>query len=724
MSLTSSFPMAFGMMMVENVPFMHVICNVAIEAQGMGEATFATVFVAFAISTISVGVFFYLLGYFNMGNIVYFFPKHVIVGCIGGIGIFLFTTGMEGSTNVTWRWEIDVISKFFSITLLPLWLTSLAFELLLRFLSSRIKNPLLAPFFFVSIPFVFYILLLIVGIPINRAHEMGWFFEGVTGSVDPLLIWKLIDFSKVNWFSILRSTPTIIALTVFSLMHVPINIPSLAISTGCPADMNNELKAHGISNILSGMCGGLQNYICYCNSVTYFKCNGGGMLSGILLAMSSAVFFFIGPSAVVFVPRCMAGCLLMHIGSDLTKEALWDSIGAFDVFEYGSVVAITIVMTAYGMTAGLALGVFCAALTFTLQSSRNVPPIRAVRSARTLRSSQWRSLKMNEVLDAHSQQISVVQLQGHLFFGNATLISSKVESILALAAATRSIDFIVLDFTLVLAIDTSAAETIAKIYEICERHKVRLCYSRASPGGFPCVSKLSEKLKGLTVKDQDSDSRTSQKSNASTSEKDDRPVKSEKVKDKVKGKGKGSNFRSLNIDGQRPFLEEDYSVYVAPPHTNLQVDVESNSNSQRERDVAPSGEDSIFVADSLDEGLAWCEDVLISEYLPSSNIRDPYSDAVLEGGKPLPAYLRQLHALCPYESPDVVNLLFAKFKKEYVKGGTVLWTQGEVSNRAVLLCRGKLVSTLEEEGEKVVSEDIPVGHLVSTAVTYYFTVLL
>ena len=190
MSLTSSFPMAFGMMMVENVPFMHVICNVAIEAQGMGEATFATVFVAFAISTISVGVFFYLLGYFNMGNIVYFFPKHVIVGCIGGIGIFLFTTGMEGSTNVTWRWEIDVISKFFSITLLPLWLTSLAFELLLRFLSSRIKNPLLAPFFFVSIPFVFYILLLIVGIPINRAHEMGWFFEGVTGSVDPLLICK------------------------------------------------------------------------------------------------------------------------------------------------------------------------------------------------------------------------------------------------------------------------------------------------------------------------------------------------------------------------------------------------------------------------------------------------------------------------------------------------------------------------------------------------------
>lgn len=62
--------MAFGMMMVENVPFMHMICNIAIESQGMGKETFSTVFVAFAISTISVGVLFYVLGHFGLGNVV------------------------------------------------------------------------------------------------------------------------------------------------------------------------------------------------------------------------------------------------------------------------------------------------------------------------------------------------------------------------------------------------------------------------------------------------------------------------------------------------------------------------------------------------------------------------------------------------------------------------------------------------------------------------------
>jgi SulP family sulfate permease len=132
--------------------------------------------------------------------------------------------------------------------------------------------------------------------------------------------------------------------------------------------MNHELIAHGYSNCLAGLMGGLQNYLCYSNSLLYHKCNGGGVVSGYLLCAATAMFFLIGPDAVYYVPRAMPGCLLIHIGIDLTEEALGvDSLTAFDFWEYSSVVAITLVMTLFGMTEGLALGVFCAALTFTLQ---------------------------------------------------------------------------------------------------------------------------------------------------------------------------------------------------------------------------------------------------------------------------------------------------------------------------------------------------------------------
>ena len=69
----------------------------------------------------------------------------------------------------------------------------------------------------------------------------------------------------------------------------------------------------------------------------------------------------------------MPGCLLMHIGIDLTLEAIGsDSLAAFDAIEYASVLSITLVMTLLGMTEGLVLGVICAALTFTLQTSSHV----------------------------------------------------------------------------------------------------------------------------------------------------------------------------------------------------------------------------------------------------------------------------------------------------------------------------------------------------------------
>ena len=49
-------------------------------------------------------------------------------------------------------------------------------------------------------------------------------------------------------------------------MHVPINIPSLSQTTGVRVDINNELVTHGYSNFIAGIFGGLQNYLCYCNS--------------------------------------------------------------------------------------------------------------------------------------------------------------------------------------------------------------------------------------------------------------------------------------------------------------------------------------------------------------------------------------------------------------------------------------------------------------------------
>lgn len=55
------------------------------------------------------------------------------------------------------------------------------------------------------------------------------------------------------------------ALTFFGVLHVPINIPALAMTAGEDnVDVDRELRAHGYSNALSGLCGSVQASVDLC----------------------------------------------------------------------------------------------------------------------------------------------------------------------------------------------------------------------------------------------------------------------------------------------------------------------------------------------------------------------------------------------------------------------------------------------------------------------------
>ena len=88
--------------------------------------------------------------------------------------------------------------------------------------------------------------------------------------------------------------------------------------------MNQELIAHGYANICSGVFGGLQTYMTYSNSVLYAKSGGKGKISSLIIVAVTMLLFVIGPSIASFLPRCMAGTLLLHIGIDLALEGVYD----------------------------------------------------------------------------------------------------------------------------------------------------------------------------------------------------------------------------------------------------------------------------------------------------------------------------------------------------------------------------------------------------------------
>jgi SulP family sulfate permease len=116
--------------------------------------------------------------------------------------------------------------------------------------SSPPRFRLLAPVFFCLITPVFYFGLWIFGVDMASAMEAGYFFpasDGCSASAatdcavnsslwalilneDPFAMWRVFDFTSVSRRAVFNSLPTVVALSAFSLIHVPINIPAFAIS--------------------------------------------------------------------------------------------------------------------------------------------------------------------------------------------------------------------------------------------------------------------------------------------------------------------------------------------------------------------------------------------------------------------------------------------------------------------------------------------------------------
>jgi len=159
-------------------------------------------------------------------------------------------------------------------------------------------------------------------------------------------------------------------------------------SVGVDVDMSKEMLAHSKSNLLSACFGQLPNYMCYSNSIAYAKSGGRGEISSLMVVFLTAILFLYGSSLVSYIPRAMAGTLLIHVGLDLFLEGVEDH--GFDLLERASVYLIIVTMTLGGMTAGLFVGMVLASVTFVVNAGTHLHPVRGSMQASTLRSSKWR----------------------------------------------------------------------------------------------------------------------------------------------------------------------------------------------------------------------------------------------------------------------------------------------------------------------------------------------
>ncbi|KAL4953916.1 sulfate transporter family-domain-containing protein [Aspergillus filifer] len=478
----SIFRGGIGSEMIEVVPFFHQMAFTILARVGEDnpQSVLATTILAFSASSILTGLVFFLMGTCKIGSLIGFFPRHILIGCIGGVGFFLILTGLEVSARLPGSFEFNIptMQKLFNVATVPLWITPLALAIGLLVLKRFVRSNYLVGAYFILVALFFYIAKFIAHLPMLSLRNSGWVFDAPSSSNPWYHFYTLYDFSAVDWAAFADTIPAMFALTFFGILHVPINVPALGISTGEDnLNVDRELIAHGVTNALSGFAGSIQNYLVYTNSLMFIDSGGNSRLAGIMLAIATAGIMVVGPVIVGFIPVMVVGALIFLLGIELMEEALVDTWGKLHRHEYLTVVIIVATMGIWDFVAGILVGIILACLSFVVQTSRK-SAIRATYSGRVAGSTVRRPPIQHRYLKEAGKQTLILKLGGYLFFGTIVDVENTMRGLIEDEAFSRlPIRFIILDLHRVYGIDFSAAEAFTRINRILKKRNVQMTIS-------------------------------------------------------------------------------------------------------------------------------------------------------------------------------------------------------------------------------------------------------
>jgi len=484
----SIFKGGIGSEMIEVVPFMHKMAFTILHRVGEDDpkSVLATTILSFALSSVLTGFVFFLMGACRLGSLIGFFPRHILIGCIGGVGWFLIATGLEVSARLdgNLNYNLTTLQKIFSLDTIFLWSIPLVLAVVLMVAQRFVKSNFLVGGYFISVALIFYFFKFALGFPVEQLRAHGWVFDAPPAGNPWYHFYTLYDLRAVNWEALAETIPAMFALTFFGILHVPINLPALSISTGEDnLNLDRELLAHGVTNVLSGCFGSIQNYLVYTNSLLFIDSGGDSRLAGLLLAAATTGVLFIGPTLIGYIPIMVVGALIFLLGMELMIEAVVDTWGRVHRFEYITILIIVVTMGAWDFVVGIFVGIVLACVNFVVQTSRK-SAIRATYSGETANSTVRRPPVQLRFLKEAGQQTHVIKLAGFLFFGTIVGVENRIRALLAEDAFRhRPIRYLILDLAHINGVDFSAAEAFTRISRLLKKRSVVMIVSSVNVNG-------------------------------------------------------------------------------------------------------------------------------------------------------------------------------------------------------------------------------------------------
>jgi sulfate permease, SulP family len=460
---------------IQDVPaaIMAVIAGaIASQLAGSFEQMFVTVVTAVVLTTFLTGLFFLGLGYFRMGRWVRFLPFPVIGGFLGGTGWLLVTGALGLMTDLPFEWT--QLATFFQGEALVRWLPGLLFALLFLLANRYSGHFLLMPGFLLGGSLLFYGFVWVTGSSVAEVRAAGW----LLGPFPDQSLWfslTTLDLSQINWAAIGGQAGNIVTILLVSTMALLLNAGGLELSAGEDVDLNQELRAAGIGNLLAAPFGGMVGFPQLGISALNIKLGVGTRLAGVIGVGLCAVMLFQGAAVLAFAPKLVVGGLLCYLGLVFLLEWVVESWFKLPLADACIILLIVLVIATVGFLQGVLLGLLAAVILFGVNYGRT-DAVRHELSCQYVRSRVTRPHQQRQLLKQTLEKIHVWQLQGFLFFGTADALLNRIRSRIS-APDAPALSFVVLDFYRVTGLDSTAVFSFQKLQQVAARQQITVIYA-------------------------------------------------------------------------------------------------------------------------------------------------------------------------------------------------------------------------------------------------------
>jgi SulP family sulfate permease len=415
------------------------------------------------LATAASGVLLFIMGLLKLGTLIRFIPVAVVIGFTNGIAVLIMLSQAKDFLGLKVN---NMPADFFGIlrTLndaLPTFQAS-AFalacgSLALIVLWQRVfsikqgqapAKGLQRILQVVPGSIVALIAATLIALGLNLPIEtIGSKFGGIPSEL-PSFVWPEFSLANLQHLSM-----PIFTLTLLGAIE---SLLCARIADGLIGDRHNpnqELMAQGVANFVTPFFGGMPATGTIARTVTNVKSGGRSPVAGMVHALVLLLVVWVAAPLANHVPLATLAAILMFVAWNMGEWHAFTDLKQFRAPYRISLLAVFLLTVMVDLTVAVQFGMFAACITFIyrISSLSRVEELKDIDAP---------------LLSNQQGQVRAYRFYGALFFGAVKMVEA-IEDELPQKA-------VVLDLKNLIYIDSSGADALVALAQVCQKKNVRL----------------------------------------------------------------------------------------------------------------------------------------------------------------------------------------------------------------------------------------------------------